>query len=219
MSLLEKLFGTQSGSTLISSAFADIEGMLTQSKRMLELALASLLDNQEMTEDLDRLDDAVDQGEQLVRRAVLQHLSVRPGQDLLSSLVLVSIVQDCERIGDFARGLGEIVNLANADRQGSFRDQLAITRTHIMPLFEQTSGAFVDGDQERASSVVEAAIEAKSELANFVKDVANSDLDANMAVVYSASARILSRVASHLSNVCSTVVQPYDRMRHDDEDA
>lgn len=219
MSLIEKLFSPQSTSPLISSAFSDIEGMLSQSQRMLEIALATLIDNEELTEDLDRLDDAVDQGEQLVRRAVLQHLSVSPGDELVPSLVLVSIVQDCERIGDFARGLGDIAELASSDREGPFRDRLDTYRTNLMPLFERTSKAFSTGDSDQAGPVVEAAAEVKAELNQFVRDVATSDLNANMAVVYSASARILGRVASHLSNVCSTVVQPYDRMRHEDEDA
>ena len=219
MSLLEKLFGSQSSSTLIESAFSDIESMLSHSKRMLEAALANLLDNEELSEDLDRLDDAVDQGEQLVRRAVLQHLTVDPKTDLVPSLILVSIVQDCERIGDFARGLGDITALAKAPREGEFRERLNSCRRALLPLFEQTSEAFTGDQVNKAQAVVELASEIKESLTQTVHDVAASDLSADMAVVYSASARILARVSSHLSNVCSTVVQPYDRMRHGDEDA
>jgi hypothetical protein len=49
--------------------------------------------------------------------------------------------------------------------------------------------------------------------------VAASDLSANMAIVYAVAARILRRISAHLSNIASTVVQPYDRIRHGDEDA
>lgn len=219
MSLLEKLFGSQSSSTLIESAFSDIENMLSHSKRMLEAALANLIDNEELTEDLDRLDDAVDRGEQMVRRAVLQHLTVDPKTDLVPSLILVSIVQDCERIGDFARGLGEITALAKSRREGEFRDRLQSCRQALLPLFEQTAAAFTGDELHKAQAVVEMTSEIKDSLTRTVEDVAASDLSADMAVVYSASARILARVAAHLSNVCSTVVQPYDRMRHGDEGA
>ncbi len=219
MSFLENLFATKQTSTLIDSAFGDIEGMLKDSKRMLEIALDTLIDNAPLTEDLDRLDDEVDKGEQLVRRAVLQHLSVNPGNDLVPSLILVSIVQDCERIGDFARGLGDIVGLAASDREGVFRAELASTRELILPMFDQASAAFVGADSAKAQGVVDAATQAKTKLSALVAAVAASDESADMAVVYSASARILSRVASHLSNVCSTVTKPYDLMRHGDESA
>jgi hypothetical protein len=52
-----------------------------------------------------------------------------------------------------------------------------------------------------------------------VAEVAASDLSADMAVVYSDAARILRRIGAHLSNICSTVSQPYDRIRHGDESA
>jgi hypothetical protein len=39
-----------------------------------------------------------------------------------------------------------------------------------------------------------------------------------MAVVYSGAARSLRRVGAHLSNIASSVVQPYDRIRHGDEE-
>jgi hypothetical protein len=38
-----------------------------------------------------------------------------------------------------------------------------------------------------------------------------------MAVVYSSAASMLRRISAHLSNIASSVVQPYDRIRHGDE--
>ena len=40
-----------------------------------------------------------------------------------------------------------------------------------------------------------------------------------MAIVYAVSARVMSRVSAHLSNIASSVVQPYDLIRHGDEEA
>ena len=65
------------------------------------------------------MDDVVDDGERMVRRTILQHLTVNPQQDLVASLILVSMVQDAERIGDFARGMAELIDLARSPREGS----------------------------------------------------------------------------------------------------
>ncbi len=217
--MFEGIFGGAQRSTLIESAFDDISSMLQHSGRMLDLALAALLDNQPLERDLDEMDDAVDEGERMVRRSVLEHLSFNPKQDLVSSLVLVSMVQDAERIGDFARGIGEIVPLARAPRSGPFADRLRGFAGELRPLFAETEAGFREDDAERCRAVMEKATELKGELQSFTADVAASDLSADMAVVYASAARILRRIGAHLSNIASSVAQPYDRIRHGDEDA
>lgn len=216
--MFEGIFGGGQRSTLIESAFEDISSMLRHSGKMLDLALAALLDNQPLERDLDEMDDAVDEGERMVRRSVLEHLSFNPKQDLVSSLVLVSMVQDAERIGDFARGIGEIVPLAHSPRSGPFADRLRGFADELRPLFGETERGFRDDDAERCRRVMEKASELKGELQTFTADVAASDLSADMAVVYASAARILRRVGAHLSNIASSVAQPYDRIRHGDED-
>jgi hypothetical protein len=62
------------------------------------------------------------------------------------------------------------------------------------------------------------ASELKVEFLDYTRRVAESDLTADMAVVYSGAARSLRRVGAHLSNIASSVVQPYDRIRHGDEE-
>ena len=61
--------------------------------------------------------------------------------------------------------------------------------------------------------------ELKKDLLDYTRQVAASDLGADLAVVYSGAARSLRRVGAHLANIASSVVQPYDRIRHGDEEA
>ena len=103
----KQIFDPVSGSPLVRGAFADVSAMLKQAAEMLEHSLDVLLDNQAVTLDLEQLDDVIDEAERRVRRTILQHLAVNPKQDLVASLILVSMVQDAERIGDYARGLVE----------------------------------------------------------------------------------------------------------------
>jgi Na+/phosphate symporter len=215
--MLKRLFGYTEGSALVKAAFEDVSSMIHQSAKMLDLALSALLDNVALDVDLDDMDDVVDDGERMVRRTILQHLSINPQQDLVASLILVSMVQDAERIGDFARGLAELVSLAKSHREGRFRDDLAAYAERIRPLFGLCEEAFREDDAELARQVVVAHKELKAELMAFTAVVADSDLSADMAIVYAASARMLRRISAHLCNIASTVVQPFDRIRHGDE--
>lgn len=215
--MLQRLFGSDPQSRLIEAAFRDVSEMLAQSGRMLDHSLAALLDNQPLEVDLEEMDDSVDEGERMVRRTILEHLSINPQQDLVASLVLASMVQDAERVGDFARGLAELLPLARSPRRGPFRDQLAAFAAELRPLFGRCEQAFRQDDAETARAVMAAHAEIKPRLRDYVRRVAASDLTADMAVVYAEAARILSRVSAHLANIASSVVQPYDRIRHGDE--
>ncbi len=216
--MFKRIFQPGERSKLVEAAFDDVSSMLRQSGRMLDHSLAALLDNQPLAVDLEDMDDVVDEGERMVRRSVLEHLSVNPRQDLVASLVLVSMVQDAERIGDFARGLAELVPLARSPRQGSFAAELRQIGDRLRPLFELAEQAFRDDDVNLARRVMAAHHEVKPQLADLVRRIAASDLTADMAVVYAGAARILRRISAHLSNIASTVVQPYDRIRHGDEE-
>jgi hypothetical protein len=127
-------------------------------------------------------------------------------------------VQDAERIGDFARGLVELVKLARSPREGPFAEDLRAIAERLRPQFGMCERAFRLADPGEARRVIIAHRELRMALKTYRNRVAASDLSADMAVVYAGAAQILRRVGAHLGNIASTVVQPYDRIRHHDED-
>ena len=217
--MLKKLFGLGRPSTLIADAFCDVTRMLEQAGRMLDHSLMILLDNRELNVDLEDMDDVIDEAEWRVRRSILEHLSVSPRQDLVASLILASIVQEAERIGDLARGLAENAALAKGARSGAFADELRTLAGRVRALFEQCEEAFREDNSVMAREIMVTHRELKAELIRYLHEIADSDLTADMAVVYSSSATMLRRIGSHLSNIASTVIQPFDHIRHGDEDA
>jgi Na+/phosphate symporter len=218
MNFFRQLFNPIAPSPLVQSAFADVSGMLQQSSQMLDHALEVLLDNAPLSLDLENMDDMVDEAERRVRRTILQHLAVNPQQDLVASLVLVSMVQDAERIGDFARGLVELVKMARSPRTGPFADELRAFVARLRPLFPLTEHAFRKADVDEAQQVVREHAVLREGLKDYRTRLAQSDLSADMIIVYAGAAQILRRVGAHLANIASTVIQPYDRIRHLDED-
>jgi len=217
--MLQRLFGISAQSRLVEIAFEEFSAMLAQAAKMHDLALEAFFENKPLEVDLDEMDDAIDEGEGAVRRAVLEHLSLSPAKDLVASLVLISMVQDAERIGDFTRGLGNFPQLAKHPVSGPFAEQLRSINERVRPLFDRCEQAFRNDTVDDARAVVEAHILIKAELTKYIASVADSDLSADMAIVYASTARNLQRISAHLSNIASSVVQPFDRIRHDDEDA
>ncbi len=216
--MLKKLFGLSQPAALIHEAFAEIGLMLQQAGRMLDHSVAVLLDNRPLDVDLEEMDDAIDESERTVRRSILEHLVVSPRSDLSTSLVLASIVQDAERIGDLAGGLAGIAGLAKSPREGEFAESLRELAIRVRSLFDQCEEAFHDGNEELAHSLEGSHRELKAELIHYVQRLAESDLSPDLAIAYGTSANMLRRISSHLSNIASTVIQPFDRIRHGDEE-
>jgi len=217
--MFKALFGGGQGATLLEAAFDDITTMLDQGAKMLDHALAALFDNESLPVDLDTMDDVIDDSERMVRRTVLKHLTVNPQQDLVASLILVSMVQDAERIGDFARGLADLSDLTGATLEGSPAEELRSLADRLRPLFEVCERAFREDDAAGAIQVVSTHTELKQAFTDFVRHIARSDLPTDKAVAFALAAGSLRRISSHLSNIASTVTQPYDRIRHGDEEA
>lgn len=199
---------------LVEQSLNDVRLMLDRGREMFAEASAHLLQNESLEVDLAQLDEDVNAAEQRIRRSVLGHLSIDPNRDLVFSLKLISILQEAERIGDLCKSLAKFAALADGPRMGPRVEALRKMQQKILEMFEWTKQAFVEGDETMAARVMQRHEEMKEETANYIMDLAKaSDITANEAVVYTLSARVLSRISAHLANIGSAVASSFDRIR------
>lgn len=199
---------------LIAQSLEDMGAMLDMGQRMFEDATATLLDNEVLESNLSEQDQVVNRKEAEIRRAVLEHVSIDPKREMIFSLVLISIVQDAERIGDLAKSIAEVSQLAAGPRHGAYVETLRDLRDQLLNTFKHTRESFADANEELAKKVMDDSYEVKHAFSEFVKAVAgDDDLDSNTAVVLAIGARMMSRISSHLSNIASSVALPFDQIR------
>jgi phosphate uptake regulator len=201
-------------SPLLNQSVQEVRAMLTTAHDMFLAATANLLENEVLEVDLRALDATVNQREGAVRRAVLEHMALNPATDTVLSLVLVSIVDDAERIGDLAKSIAESARLASGPRMGENVEAARRIRDGVAAMFDGTRVAFVEGSADEARAVMEANAGVKRQVAAFLERLASQPgLDPNEAVVLSISSRMMSRTGSHLSNIASSVALPFDQIR------
>ena len=165
--------------------------------------------------DLRALDETVNDREQSIRRAMLHHVTIDPQRDLLLSLTLLIIVQEAERIGDLSKSLAKAAELATAPRVGQSVHPLRRVRDRVQGLFPDVRLGFIQADARAARRVMEAHTSVKVEVADFLALIAEGEIaDTNRAVVLAIAARMIGRVSSHLSNIASSVVLPFDQVRN-----
>lgn len=199
---------------LVGQAFEDLQVMLENGRRMVAAATAFVLDNENLALDLQALDQQINEKEQDLRRALLEHFTMNPRQEMLFSLKLISIVHEAERIGDLAKSLEKAGRLAERPRMGEVAVPLRALRDRILRMFDRAREGFVEGDLSAARELMVSHEQLKDDVSAYLADLAaRDDLSTNEAVVYTLTARLMSRVSSHLSNIASTVVSPFDRIR------
>ncbi len=199
---------------LVAQATEEIQAMVFLGRDMFASAAAHLLENEILEDDLSELDQNINLGEQRIRRAVFEHLSIHPEQDLIFSLKLVSIVHEAERIGDLAKSLAKVASMAKGPRLGDRVMPLREFRDQVLLLFDRLEEGFFRGSIEEAEEIMATHKYLKDEVALYIQDLADdNEITGNEGVVYALSARMLNRVSAHIANIASTVVSPLDQIR------
>lgn len=199
---------------LVRQAFENVCQMLDDGRTMFTAATGYLLDNEILDVNLSEMDEEINEREHVLRRLVLGHLNVDPDRELVFCLKMLSIVQEAERIGDIAKSLAKVGRLAQRPRMDDQVAALRVLRDRILLMFDEVNQGLIENDQVAARSLMKAHEGVKQEVTRYLEEVATGDgLTANQAVVYALAARLISRTSSHLANIASTVVSPFDRIR------
>ena len=104
---ISKLFNSDD---LLSQALDTCYEMLDIDLEMFKESKKSLreLDTADIPIDIYAMDQKINHFEREVRRDVMTHLTVSGTQDISSGLVMVSVVIDIERIGDYTKNIYDL---------------------------------------------------------------------------------------------------------------
>lgn len=153
---------------------------------------------------------------QEVRQKVLTHLAVHGKADLASGLVLLVIIIDIERIGDFSKNIVDLVELHPKQLDGSkFESALKKIEEAVKINFKNTKDCLEECDESGARDLlneyswVNSLCEKNLKFLVKEKDRKISSGDAAALALYF---RWLKRINSHLRNILTSLINPYDRI-------
>ncbi|MDP6038779.1 MAG: hypothetical protein QGG64_09530, partial [Candidatus Latescibacteria bacterium] len=163
--------------------------------------------------DLSKADKDINLGERLVRRLVIEHLTLNPQQDLPASLALISIIHDVERIGDYTKSLEELSNLRPPIMpNGSYADMCRDIQADITPLFEMTLVALRESDVDTAKTVMQNHRAIKKQTDDLLQTAMKDENIQKDTLFYSVGSRFLRRISAHLSNIASSIPNAFDQL-------
>jgi len=203
--------------------YDEFMGMLEATEWMFRTVGRVLFENvapDEVSNELYARDIRVNKAERMIRRGIVEHLAIRPRGDVPACLVLMSLVKDAERIGDYCKNLYEVRAVLGKELASGMLDSAAQEmHARILETFAKTRKALREGDAEVARAVVRRTKTIAHELEEKVQQVAASDLPTRVAVCRALALRHMKRVHAHLCNIASSVVQPVHRLDYFDEGA
>ena len=209
------------GKDFLTEVLEEFKGMLDDTHKMFESVCNKLIYNKEEPGLRDRIydiDRRVNELQKNIRKRIVEHLSLQPSVDMSTSLILMSVVKDAERLGDYAKNLFEVIGLLkkpiDKDVYARFFNH---TEKEILELFEKTKAAFMESDEEEARKSWEFETRIKKRCNEVIEKVAKSDLSVNEAVCFALMARHFKRIAAHLTNIATSVIVPLSELDYFDE--
>lgn len=159
--------------------------------------------------------------ERLIRKQVIAHLSLSGNTlDLPYCLLLMSLVKDVERIGDYAKNLTEISEFfAGPLPDDDMVAELRQIRNGVETAFSGLADVLESSDQEAALHLIQQGKDIARRCDVLVAKAARSSYDASTTAAVVLSTRHYKRIGGHVLNIVSSVVMPLHKVDYYDEDA
>ncbi len=171
--------------------------------------------------DVFKRDIRINKLEREIRKQAIAHLALGQAQrDAPYCLLLVSLIKDVERIGDYCKNISEIYDegggpIPDDDNEAELREIRAV----VEDTFASVNHVFAESDAGTALDLIRRGREVNRRCDLLVTRVARSDHDAATTTTLVLGARYYKRIQSHLLNILSGVVMPLHKLDYYDEDA
>jgi len=219
--MFKNLLSFWKGKDFLVQVLEDFKSMLDDSETMFEAVCAQLLVGKEegsLKDKIYSIDKRVNNLQKEIRRRIVEHLSLQPSVDVNACLVLMSVVKDAERLGDYSKNLYEVTQLlAEPIDCALYSEYFDEMDKDIMVLFQQTKKAFIDAEEEQARSAWKHETKVAKGCDKVVERLAQSNLTVNQAVCFTLIARHFKRIVAHLVNIATSVVLPLSDLDYFDE--
>jgi len=216
--MLGRIMELWRGSSLVSQMLDEFMEMLDLSKSMYDDLVRVGLnggDLETIREGFFAKDVAINKAEQSIRRKVLVHLSVQAGTDIPACLVLISVVKDAERLGDYAKNIFEVFVQTPQLAPSIYRDQLIQMAGELSEAFDNAKNVFRNSDTQAAHQLREANYRLAKQCDSAIQQLL-AGASSETAVAYALLFRFHKRILSHLRNIVSSVVMPVDKIGYFD---
>lgn len=213
-----KLINMWKSDNLLEQAWQQSFEMLDITQEMFLEAVRILResDDREIRQEIKRRDQIVNAYEQEVRRKVMTHCALQGPNELPGGLALVSIVIDMERLGDYTKNIIDLVSYHPEKlKGGKFEKDLQRIEAAVKDNFVRTKACIESSDVAAALSLLreyEWVSKVSDDCLNGLIQEKDKKVSPGDSATLALYFRWLKRINSHLRNITTSVVNPFDRI-------
>jgi phosphate uptake regulator len=211
--MLRRLFQAIKSQGVMAEVEEKTRRMFALARGQYSASVQALLEQKQPDFDLYAQDREINRMVVEIRKRLVEHFAVAC-QEAGTGLVLLKVINDIERVGDYAKNFMDLAKeIPGGLPQSRYCTRLKDLHPRVEGFFELAEKAVFDGSQEAARQVLDGALEVsrtcKQSLRELLKD---QEIGAPEAIACALASRYLRRVAGHLKNVASTAVNPYSHI-------
>ncbi|MEE8466985.1 MAG: PhoU domain-containing protein [Planctomycetota bacterium] len=207
---LQKAGPESAGLTEIHTRFLQ---MLADGRHIFDAAANCVLgggDPEVIRENLYRTDKRINLTEQRIRREIVVHGSIHGSATFPALLVMMSLVKDAERIGDYAKNLFELAVMRPDLGPADELRKLVEVKDQVSSMLVRAQGLFETQNQEAAKEfLIENDRLQKYCDAEVERLIRTEGENAAVRVLLH---RYIKRVTGHAGNVVTSIVMPVDKL-------
>jgi len=218
MSIFREIVNLWKSEDLLSQAWDESYKMMMLSNEIFTQAIKYLREgeNQDIIKALKKRDVEINIFQRDVRRKVVTHYAISQDiDDLPNGLVLLNMVVDVERVGDYTKNILDLaLNHPNIIKSEEFSEDLYRVEQEVISRFSKTLEAIHTQDADVARSMM---MTYKETLTSISDDIVNGCIageitlgDESKTVSLALYARYLKRIGAHLKNITTVLINPFD---------
>jgi phosphate uptake regulator len=172
--------------------------------------------NIELAKSVLQEDKTINKSERSIRRKLLTHFALTDKIDIGSGFAISSIVIDIERIGDYTKNIADLaILMEDKYNSGPYDERVKKIEEEVESMFDKTIMAFENNNDKVAREVIALYKEKLSYECSLIRDAVvkeEEEMSTPNAVVTVLYLRSLKRIAAHLYNICTSIINPFPRI-------
>ena len=218
MSVFKDIVKLWNSDNLLAQAWDESYKMMMLSNEIFTQAIKYLREgeNKDTIKALKKRDIEINIFQRDVRKKVVTHYAISQDiDDLPNGLVLLNMVVDVERVGDYTKNILDLaLNHSNMIKSEEFSEDLYHVEQEVISRFSKTLEAIHTQDADVARSMM---VSYKETLTSVLDDIVNGCIsgkitlgDESKTVSLALYARYLKRIGAHLKNITTVLINPFD---------
>ncbi len=212
--MFKNLYDAIKKKDMLDVSYEIMDDLHEQTYKMFKMASDCAISGEVPEEDLIKMDKEINYMVQMIRKNVLEHFSLSSTPNLHAGLVLISLIIDYERIGDYTKSMCWLRKNFHFrdDFDPEIRKNLEKMAEDILKMFPEAYGNIEESYNSKTPKITSFEENLKAEHRELRDNILQDHIGKNQALAAAVASSQLRRIAGHLDNIGTAGTRPFPKL-------